>query len=60
MKEAVRRLFDRNHLAAIVLLCDDILKQDGGINVHLTPSIVFRNEKASFPNVAAANHQTRH
>lgn len=56
MKGVCIKLFSQRHLAAIVLLCEDIATTDGGSVLHSTPGIVYRNEATSFPSVAAAKH----
>ena len=56
MKDALRKLFGRRHLAAIVLKCDG-LTETGAIDIlHSTPAIVFRNPETDFPRVAVAQH----
>jgi len=60
MQQILRKLFNQEHLAAVVLLCDDVATPDVGMVVHSSPAIVFRSEITTFPKVAAANHLTRY
>lgn len=60
MRSAVAKLFDRKHLAALVLLCDDVAEDVPGTVFHSMPGNLFRNRKTSFPRVAEARqHLTR-
>lgn len=56
LHEILDRLFSRDHLAAIVFLCDEDSHQDNGAVVHSFPSILFRNPSTSHRDVAGANH----
>jgi hypothetical protein len=59
MKEALAKLFERQHLAAVILKCDGIAETSAASILYSTPSIVVRNAATAFPQVAAANHLSR-
>ena len=56
MKSAIEKLFERRHLAAVILKCDGLTEIGATDILHSTPAIVFRNPKTDFPRVAAARH----
>ena len=56
IKQALSRLFEQPHLAAVVLQCEGVAKAETGSILHSTPSIVSRNPDTRFPQVAAARH----
>lgn len=59
MRGVVTKLFDRKHLVALVLLCDDVVEGAEGSVIHPTPANVFRNPETIFPRVANARHLSR-
>jgi hypothetical protein len=56
MKDIIDKLFERRHLAAIILQCEGIAETSGSSILYSTPSMVVRNSATAFPQVAAANH----
>lgn len=56
INDALSKLFERQHLAAVVLQCEGIARSSMGSILYSTPSVVFRNPFAAFPHVAAAKH----
>ena len=56
MNDIIDKLFERPHLAAVILKCEGVAESGAASILHSTPSIVFRNAKTAFPRVAAANH----
>ena len=58
IKDALAKLFERRHLAAVILKCDGIAETSAASILYSTPSIVVRNAETAFPRVAAANHLT--
>lgn len=59
IKDALTKLFERQHLAAVILQCEGVAEACTGSILYSTPSIVFRNPKTAFPQVAAARHLSR-
>ena len=53
---ALSKLFERQHLAAVVMQCEVIAESGMGSILYSTPSVVFRNPVTAFPNVAVAKH----
>jgi hypothetical protein len=53
---ALAKLFERKHLAAVILKCEGIAETSATSILYSTPSLVVRNAEAAFPQVAAANH----
>ncbi|MBC7838546.1 MAG: hypothetical protein H7Y39_07920 [Nitrospiraceae bacterium] len=56
INDALSKLFERQHLAAVVMQCEGIARSSMGSILCSTPSIVFRNLRTTFPQVAEANH----
>jgi len=56
INDALGKLFERKHLAAVVMQCEGITESNTGSILYSTPSVVFRNPFTAFPNVAAAKH----
>lgn len=56
MKDVLAKLFEKPHLAAVILKCDGVAETNASSILHSTPSIVFRNSATAFPLVAAAKH----
>lgn len=56
MKDVLRKLFERRHLAAIVLKCDDLTEAGAADILHSTRAIVFENTETDYPQVTAAQH----
>jgi len=56
MKGALAKLFERRHLAAVILQCEGVAETSAESILHSTPSIVFTNPATAFPRVAAAKH----
>ncbi len=56
IRGALQKLFERPHLAAAILQCEEIAKADGKSMLYSNPSIVFKNPMTAFPQVAAAQH----
>ena len=56
IRGALQKLFERPHLAAAILQCDEIAEADGNSILYSNPSIVFKNPLTAFPQVAAAKH----
>jgi hypothetical protein len=56
IKEALTKLFEQPHLTAVILQCEGVAKSETGSILYSTPSIVYRNKKTTFPQVAAAMH----
>ncbi len=58
MKEALAKLFEQPHLAAVILQCEEVAKTDGESILYSTPSAVFKNDQTAFPQVAVAKHMS--
>ena len=56
IQEILEKLFNHDHLAAIVFLCDEVSERENGAIVHSFPSILYRNPSTSHRGVAGANH----
>jgi hypothetical protein len=56
ISDALSKLFERQHLAAVVMQCEGIAESSTGSILYSTPSVVFRNPVTAFPNVAVAKH----
>ena len=56
INDALIKLFERQHLAAVVMQCEGIAESDMGSILYSTPSVVFKNPSTAFPHVAAAKH----
>jgi hypothetical protein len=56
INDALSKLFERQHLAAVVMQCEGIARFSTGSLLYSTPSVVVRNFSTAFPNVAAAKH----
>lgn len=56
INDALSKLFERKHLAAVVMQCEGIAESNTGGILYSAPSVVFRNPFTAFPNVAAAKH----
>lgn len=56
INDALSKLFERQHLAAVVMQCEGIARSSMGSLLYSTPSVVFKNSSTAFPNVAAAKH----
>lgn len=54
--EALDKLFQQPHLAAVILQCEEVAEADGESMLYSTPSAVFKNPRTAFPKVAAAKH----
>lgn len=59
MKDIFRKLFERRHLAAIVLKCEGLAETSRTNVLHSTPTIVFTNPETDFPQAAEAYHLSR-
>lgn len=58
IQDALRKLFERPHLAAVILQCEEIAKADGNSILYSDPSAVFKNGQTAFPQVAEAKHMS--
>ena len=56
INDVLSKLFERQHLAAVVMQCEGIAESGMGSILYSTPSVVFRNPVTAFPNVAVAKH----
>jgi hypothetical protein len=56
INDALSKLFERQHLAAVLMQCEGVARSSMGSILYSTPSVVFRNPFAAFPHVAAAKH----
>lgn len=56
IKEILAKLFERRHLAAVILLCEGVVETSAASILHSNPGIVFRNQDTAFPQVAAVKH----
>ena len=53
---ALRKLFERPHLAAAILQCEEVAEADEESILYSNPSAVFKNGMTAFPQVAEAKH----
>jgi hypothetical protein len=56
MKAILHRLFEKRHLAAIVLKCDRLIEPGASDILYSSPANLFRSQETDFPKVAAAQH----
>jgi hypothetical protein len=58
IRGALQKLFERPHLAAAILQCEEIDEADGNSILYSNPSVVFKNDRTAFPQIAAARHMS--
>lgn len=58
IRGALQKLFERPHLAAAILQCEEIDETDGNSILYSNPSAVFKNNATAFPQIAAARHMS--